>query len=100
MRSGIWDAAVLPSEIRERGYTGGYTILEDWLQPERGAARAVATRRFVPATEWALPKRTNCSSVSTAADADRAAHPEGEPGIGAADADRLRPSALTAHGSD
>jgi transposase len=46
LQSGVWNAVVLLSEIRERGYTGGYTILKDWLQPKREAARAVATRRF------------------------------------------------------
>ena len=33
-------------------------------------------------------------------DADIAAYPEGEPGIGAADGDRLRPDALTRHFND
>src|ERR1700747_3579537 len=27
-------------------YGGGYTILKDWLQPQRSAARTVAVRRF------------------------------------------------------
>jgi hypothetical protein len=31
-------------ELRERSYLGGYTILKDWLQPQREAAR-VARRR-------------------------------------------------------
>jgi transposase len=32
--------------VRTRGYAGGYTILTDWLQPQRESARAVAVRRF------------------------------------------------------
>jgi len=46
LRAGVWNAVVLLSELRERGYSGGYTILKDWLQPQREAARSVATRRF------------------------------------------------------
>jgi transposase len=37
---------VLLRELKERNYTGGYTILKDWLQPQREAAGAVAVRRF------------------------------------------------------
>jgi transposase len=33
-------------ELRERNYAGGYTILTDWLRPQRSAARVVAVRRF------------------------------------------------------
>jgi transposase len=46
MKAGVWNAAVLLRELRQRGYTGGYTILKDWLQPQREAAGAVAVRRF------------------------------------------------------
>jgi transposase len=45
-KEGVWNAAVLLRELRERGYTGGYTILKDWLQPRREAGLAVAVRRF------------------------------------------------------
>ena len=37
---------VLLRELRARGFTGGYTILKDWLHPERAAAQTVAVRRF------------------------------------------------------
>jgi transposase len=33
-------------ELRKRNYTGGYTILKDWLEPQRESARVVAVRRF------------------------------------------------------
>jgi transposase len=33
-------------ELRTRGYLGGYTILKDWLQPQRESACTVAVRRF------------------------------------------------------
>ena len=44
--AGVWNAVVLLRELRERGYSGGYTILKDYLQPLREAARSVAVRRF------------------------------------------------------
>jgi len=37
---------VLIRELRERNYKGGYTILADWLRPQREAAAVVAVRRF------------------------------------------------------
>jgi transposase len=42
----VWNACVLMRELRERNYTGGYTILTDWLRPQRQSARVVAARRF------------------------------------------------------
>src|SRR5262245_60887407 len=38
--AGVWNAAVLLRELRERSYGGGYTILKDHLQPKRQEARA------------------------------------------------------------
>lgn len=46
LQAGVWNAVVLLSELRTRGYAGGYTILKDWLQPQRESARTVAVRRF------------------------------------------------------
>ncbi len=46
MRAGVWNAQVLLRELRQRGYTGGYTLLTDWLRPQRESARSVAVRRF------------------------------------------------------
>jgi len=46
MRAGVWNAQVLLRELCARNYTGGYTILKDWLHPQRSSARAVAVRRF------------------------------------------------------
>lgn len=46
MQAGVWNARVLLRELRERGYTGGYTLLTDWLRPQRESARTVAVRRF------------------------------------------------------
>jgi transposase len=43
---GVWNARVLLRELREQGYAGGYTILTDWLRPQRQAAGVVAVRRF------------------------------------------------------
>ena len=44
--AGVWNAQVLLRELRERNYTGGYTILKDWLSPQRESARMVAVRRY------------------------------------------------------
>ena len=38
MRAGVWNARVLLRELRQQNYGGGYTILKDWLQPQRSAA--------------------------------------------------------------
>jgi transposase len=46
LQVGVWNAVVLLRELRERSYTGGYTILTDWLRPQRTSARTVAVRRF------------------------------------------------------
>jgi len=46
MRAGVWNARVLLRELQQRSYAGGYTILTDWLRPQRESARTVAVRRF------------------------------------------------------
>jgi transposase len=46
LQAGVWNARVLLRELRTRNYTGGYTLLTDWLRPQREAARVVAVRRF------------------------------------------------------
>ena len=46
MQAGVWNAQVLLRELRQKNYNGGYTILKDWLHPQREAARVVAVRRF------------------------------------------------------
>lgn len=46
MQAGVWNARVLLRELRERGYTGGYTLLTDWLRPQRRSAQTNAVRRF------------------------------------------------------
>ena len=46
MQAGVWNAQVLLRELRQKNYTGGNTILKDWLHPQRESARVVALRRF------------------------------------------------------
>jgi transposase len=46
LQAGVWNACMLMRELRERGYSGSYTILTDWLRPQRQLARVVAVRRF------------------------------------------------------
>jgi hypothetical protein len=38
LKAGVWNAVVLLRELKERNYKGGYTILTDWLRPQRQAA--------------------------------------------------------------
>ena len=42
LTEGVWNAVILLRELRERGYTGGSTILKDWLPPRRDDPRVVA----------------------------------------------------------
>ena len=46
MRAGVWNCSVLMRELRERGYTGGDTVLRAYVSPFRGTAALVAVRRF------------------------------------------------------
>ena len=46
LRAGVWNGRVLLRDLRERNYTGSYTLLTNWLRPQRSAARVVAVRRF------------------------------------------------------
>lgn len=46
LSQGAWNAVVLLSELKARGYTGGLTILKDFLRPLRSQAAKVAVRRF------------------------------------------------------
>lgn len=46
LAAGVWNAVVLHRELKERGYTGGYTVVKDYLRPKRREAQAVAVRRF------------------------------------------------------
>lgn len=46
LAGGVWNAAVLFRDLKQRGYEGGYTTLKDYLAPKRRAAREVAVRRF------------------------------------------------------
>lgn len=46
VQAGVWNAVVLLRELKERGYTGGYSILKEYVQPLRQTAHAQAVRRF------------------------------------------------------
>ena len=46
LTAGVWNGVVLLRELRERGYKGGYTILKNWLHPQRSVASVAAVRRF------------------------------------------------------
>jgi transposase len=46
LTAGVWNGQVLLRELNERGYQGSYTLLTDWLRPQRRSAQEVAVRRF------------------------------------------------------
>lgn len=46
LAAGVWNAVVLLRELQERGYSGGYTVVKNYLRPKRQEAQAVAVRRF------------------------------------------------------
>ncbi len=46
LRQGVWNARVIESIIREQGYTGGYTILADYIKPKRSLRKSRETVRF------------------------------------------------------
>ncbi len=45
LKAGVWNAVVLMRELRQHGYKGGYSILKDYLHPQRQSACNVAVRR-------------------------------------------------------
>ena len=46
LREGVWNAKVIFREIQQRGYTGGTTILCDYIHPKRPLRESRATVRF------------------------------------------------------
>ena len=46
LKEDVWNAAVILRILRDRGYTGGYTILRDYIQPKRPLRAGLATVRF------------------------------------------------------
>ena len=46
LQAGVWNAQVLLRNCGNVITRGGYTLLTDWLRPQREAARVVAVRRF------------------------------------------------------
>lgn len=46
LQQGVWNARVLLRELEERGYSGSYTRITDYLRPKRREAAVVAVRRF------------------------------------------------------
>jgi transposase len=46
LQENVWNAQVILREIQAEGYTGGYTILRQYIQPKREQRPARATVRF------------------------------------------------------
>ena len=45
---GVWNAVVIWRELQAKGYTGGISILRDYLHPKRALRPGRATVRFEP----------------------------------------------------
>jgi transposase len=46
LEENVWNAVVILRELQERGYTGGETILRDYIRPKRVLRKSRATVRF------------------------------------------------------
>jgi len=46
LSEGVWNAEVIYTEIRAQGYTGGRSILRDYIRPKRALRKARGTVRF------------------------------------------------------
>jgi transposase len=46
LQAGVWNANVILREIQAEGYTGGYTVLRQYIQPKRADRTSKATVRF------------------------------------------------------
>lgn len=65
--AGVWNGRVLLRELRQRGYGGSYTLLTDWLRPQRQAAKVVAVRRFeTPPGQQAQADWQHCGDLEVA----------------------------------
>jgi len=74
-QAGVWNAQVLLRELRQRNYSGGYTILTDWLRrsasrhawlPCGGSKRHQANRRRwigdISGRSWNREKSACCGA--------------------------------------
>lgn len=46
LREGVWNAMVVLRECQQRGYTGGYTVVREYMQPKRPLRDSKATVRY------------------------------------------------------
>jgi transposase len=46
LKEDVWNAVVILGILRDQGYTGGYTIVRDYIQPKRALRAGLATVRF------------------------------------------------------
>jgi len=65
LKAGVWNAQLLLRELRQQGYPGGYTILKDWLQPQRAAGKTSEVFCQTSATENFLKPATVFHCVFT-----------------------------------
>ena len=46
LRAGVWNAKVVLRECQQRGYTGGYSMVRDYIHPKRPLRESKATVRY------------------------------------------------------
>ncbi len=46
LREGVWNAKVILMKCRERGYTGSYSVVRDYIHPKRPMRESKATVRY------------------------------------------------------
>jgi len=46
LREGVWNAKVVLMECREKGYTGSYSVVRDYIHPKRPLRESKATVRY------------------------------------------------------
>jgi len=69
MAEGVFNCVVLLAEIQAQGYTGGYTILKEFVAPFRQQFQVQAVRRFETEpgqqvkVDWGHLRRFNLDSA-------------------------------------
>lgn len=63
LKEGVWNAVVIMREIQADGYTGGMTIVREYIEPKRGLRPGRATVRFE--TEPGQQMQTDWGEIET-----------------------------------
>lgn len=80
LAEGVWNAEVILRELRDRGYAGARTILQDYIRPKRRLQPSRATVRFETAParqfrhDWGEIESLTLASAWLESEADRHRH--------------------------